>query len=36
MHEPIDEGDDTGGIGEDLGPFAEGLVGGDNDGRFFW
>jgi hypothetical protein len=28
MHEPIDEGDETGGIGEDLVPFAEGLVGG--------
>ena len=23
MHEPVDEGDDAGGIGEDLVPFAE-------------
>jgi hypothetical protein len=29
MHEPIDEGDDATGIREDLGPFAEGLVGRD-------
>lgn len=32
MHEAVDEGDDAGGIGEELVPFAEGLVGGDDDG----
>ncbi len=26
MHEPVDEGDDAGGIGEDLVPFAERFV----------
>ena len=31
MHEPIDEGDHAGGIGEDLVPFAEGFVRGQND-----
>jgi hypothetical protein len=34
VHEPIDEGHDAAGIREDLGPFAEGFVGGDNDGVF--
>ncbi len=28
MGEPVDEGDGAGGVGEDLGPFAERLVGG--------
>ena len=28
MHEPIDESHDTGGIGKDLVPLAEGFVGG--------
>jgi hypothetical protein len=26
MHQPIHEGDDAGGVGEDLIPFAKGLV----------
>jgi hypothetical protein len=30
VHESIDERDDATGVGEDFGPFAEGLV-GDND-----
>jgi hypothetical protein len=34
MHESIDERDDTAGIGEDFGPFAERLIGGDNDRVF--
>ena len=29
MDETIDEGDDTGGVGEDLIPFAEGAIGRD-------
>ena len=32
MHEPIDEGDDAAGIREDVGPFAERLIRGDDDG----
>lgn len=31
MGEPVDEGHGAGGVREDLGPFAEGLVGGDQD-----
>ena len=33
MHQPIDEGDDAGGVGEDLVPFAEGFVGGQDTER---
>ena len=33
VHEPIDEGDDTGGVREDLGPFAK-RIRGDDDGVF--
>ena len=32
MHEPIDERDDASGVGEDLVPFAERFVGGEDDG----
>ncbi len=32
MHEPLDERDDTGGVGEDLVPFSERFVSGENDG----
>ena len=32
MHQPINEGDDAGCVGEDRVPFAEGLVGGENRG----
>ena len=32
MHQPIHEGDDTGGVGEDLVPFAKGLVRGQDGG----
>lgn len=32
MDEAIDEGDDAGGVGEDLAPSSEGLVGGEEDG----
>jgi hypothetical protein len=31
VHESIDESDDAAGVGEDLVPFAEGLVGGEDD-----
>jgi len=30
MHQPIDESDDAGGVGEDLVPFAKGAVGGQD------
>ena len=30
MDESVDEGDDAGGVGEDLVPFFEGAVGGDD------
>jgi hypothetical protein len=33
MREPIDEGDDAGGIEEDLVPFSEGFVGRQNQGE---
>ena len=32
MDQPIDEGDDAGGVGEDLVPFAKRLVGGEYRG----
>ena len=32
MDEPVDDRDDTGGIGEDLAPFGEGAIGGDDRG----
>ena len=32
VHEPVDEGDHTGGVGEDVVPFTEDFVGGQNDG----
>lgn len=32
MDEAVDEGDDAGGVGEDVRPFAEGFVGGQYDG----
>jgi hypothetical protein len=32
VHEAVDERDDTGGGGEDLAPFGEGAVGGDDGG----
>ena len=32
MHEPVDEGDDTGGIGEDLVPFGKRPVRGQDQG----
>ena len=32
MNETVDRGERHGGIGEDLAPFAEGLVGGDQHG----
>jgi hypothetical protein len=31
MHEPVDESDHTGGIGEDLVPFGKGFVGCENE-----
>jgi hypothetical protein len=34
VHEPIDEGNDTAGVREHVGPFSERLVGRDDD-RFF-
>jgi hypothetical protein len=34
VHEPIDEGYDAGGVREDLGPFAERFIRGDDDGVF--
>ena len=34
VDQPIDQGDDTGGVGEDLVPLAERSVGGDEDGFF--
>jgi len=33
VHQPVDHGDDAGGIGEDLAPLGEGSVGGD-EGAF--
>ena len=33
VHQPVDHGDDTGGVGEDLAPVGEGAIGGD-DGAF--
>ena len=32
VDEAVDQGDDTGGIGEDLAPFGEGAVGRDEGG----
>jgi len=32
VHEPIDQGDDTAGVGEDLIPFAEGFIGREDYG----
>ena len=32
MDEAVDEGDDAGGVGEHVVPFAEDLVGGQDDG----
>ena len=32
VNESVDEGDDAGSGGEDLGPLGEGLVGGEEDG----
>jgi hypothetical protein len=32
MDQPIDEGDDAGGVGEDLIPFSKGFVGRQNGG----
>ena len=32
MHQPIDEGDDAGGVGEDLVPFAKAFVRGQDRG----
>ena len=32
VQQPIDERDDAGGVGEDLVPFAEGFVGGEENG----
>ena len=34
MHQSIDQGDHTAGVGEDLGPFGKGLVGREDDGAF--
>ena len=34
VDEPVDEGDDAGGVGEDLIPLGEGSVGGDERGFF--
>jgi hypothetical protein len=34
VDQPIDQGDDTGGVGKDLVPLAERSVGGDEDGFF--
>src|ERR1700679_3804309 len=31
VQEPVDESDDAGGVGEDLGPLGEGLVGAQDD-----
>ena len=33
MQEPVDEGDDAGGIGKDLVPFPKGFIDGQNGGR---
>ena len=35
MHQPVDQGDHAGGIGEDFIPFAEGTVGGNDGGALF-
>jgi hypothetical protein len=32
VHEPVDEGDHTGGVGEDLVPFADDFVGAEQNG----
>jgi hypothetical protein len=32
MDEPVDEGDDAGGVREDFAPLREGLVGAEQDG----
>lgn len=32
VYESVDEGDDAGGRGEHVGPFAEGLVGSEDNG----
>ena len=34
VDQPIDQGDDSGGVGKDLVPLAERSVGGDEDGFF--
>lgn len=36
MDEAVDEGDSAGGVGEDLVPFAERLVGGQEDGTLLF